>query len=86
MTMTVRDLLALLDGIPPDTRVLVEGYETGYSDPTLLPEHEYDSVEWHASYEGPYERTPLSDVTIMFRGQIGEPFRAVVLSRHGDDA
>lgn len=37
--MTIRDLLSHLAQYPPDTRVVVGGYEGGYNDITILENH-----------------------------------------------
>lgn len=56
--MTVSELIASLQSYPPDTRVVVLGYETGYDDVTevrgiyIVPE---ENPAW---YNGRYDNAP----------------------------
>lgn len=58
MTMTVSELISALQKYPPDARVVVLGYESGYDDITLikqvaiLPE---DTPSW---FNGRYDDAP----------------------------
>lgn len=51
--MTVRELMKLLDGMDPDLRVLVDGYEDGLDEPKIrrelakhCPNDEHWSGDW----------------------------------------
>lgn len=76
--VTVEELIARLREFPPGLRVLVEGYEHGYSD--LFPDtigrgravlrDEPDAGWWHGAYDEPYRED-------------GDGEEVVVLSRVG---
>lgn len=54
--MTAKQLIALLQQLPPDTQMLVRGYEDGYNDISQLKHrnvkpHEGRMHDWNGSYE-----------------------------------
>ena len=55
--MTVEELIARLEALPPESPVLVEGYETGFDDIVeLTPEHVVryrHAQEWDGEYQAP---------------------------------
>jgi len=72
--MTVNELIAALQNYPPDTRVIVMGYESGYDDITLvkqiaiMPE---TKPEW---YKGRYddaspEKADQADQAVLVYGR-----------------
>lgn len=53
--MTVQELIEQLKALPPETPVLVEGYETGYDDIVNLKPQEVfryrNAQEWDGEYQ-----------------------------------
>lgn len=76
--MTVKELIERLQTRPPDTPVLVEGYETGFDEVVGLSRHELVRYRHAQPWDGEYQpverfKTPASD-TIQ---------AAVILGRRG---
>jgi len=57
--MTAKELIKRLQALPPETHVLVEGYETGYDDIVELKAEEVfryrRAQEWDGEYQKPDE-------------------------------
>jgi hypothetical protein len=53
--MTVKELIEKLSGLDPSTRVLVAGYEGGYSDADTVGVDRYVLNHYCSSYYGPHE-------------------------------
>ncbi len=54
--MTAKQLIALLQQLPPDTQMVVRGYEDGYNDISQLKHrkvqpHEGRADDWNGSYQ-----------------------------------
>lgn len=56
--MTVNELIAALQGYPPDVRVIVLGYENGYDDITLVKQIAIMPEEKPEWYKGRYDDAP----------------------------
>lgn len=56
--MTVKELIAALQNYPPDTRVIVMGYEEGYDDITLVKQIAIIPEEKPEWYKGRYDKAP----------------------------
>lgn len=56
--MTVSELIAALQSYPPDTRVVVLGYETGYDDVAEVREIHIVPEGNPAWYNGRYDNAP----------------------------
>lgn len=56
--MTVNELIAALQNYPPDTRVIVLGYENGYDDITMVKQIAIMPEEKPAWYKGIYDEAP----------------------------
>lgn len=56
--MTVSELIAALQSYPPDARVIVLGYESGYDDVTEVREINIVPEENPAWYNGRYNYAP----------------------------
>lgn len=73
--MTVLDLIVALEEYPRDMRVVVNGYEGGFDDPTLLVEKVLiDGTKDKSSWWGRHERpnpwdpsNPGTDVLVLAR-------------------
>lgn len=65
---TVAQLIAALQAFPPETRVVVDGYESGYDDPLAPKLMMLEAEDW-GEYCGDYDE--------------GRGFPAVVISRPG---
>lgn len=78
--MTVAELIEALKAYPPDTPVLVDGYEGGYCRPTVVTEDIYPTpgAAW---YCGDFDRAEDCKRRIGFDASRIE--RAVILSREG---
>ncbi|WP_339806446.1 hypothetical protein [uncultured Marinobacter sp.] len=62
--MTAEELIAQLQALPPETRVLVEGYETGFDDIVALETVEVARIAQPGDWEGEYDKLaqlPYSD-------------------------
>ncbi|MCG7611339.1 MULTISPECIES: hypothetical protein [Mycobacterium] len=95
--MTVGELMGKLAALPPDTPVLVTGYEAGFAPCTLSVEQvqELDRTsdgEYLGRYVMPAEAAEELDgcgsdwlymVGRELPRRVGEPFRAVLLRREG---
>lgn len=58
--MLVKELIAELQALPQDLRVVTRGYEGGYVDPEVVNQFEL-ALNVHAeSYMGPHEETSFS--------------------------
>lgn len=58
--MLVKELIAELQALPQDLRVVTRGYEGGYVDPEVVNQFEL-ALNVHAeSYMGPHEETAFS--------------------------
>lgn len=66
--MTVAELMDLLRDLPPETRVLVEGYETGYDDIVELRPLEVfryrNAQEWDGEYQAKNEHSGQESHTV----------------------
>ncbi|WP_323753279.1 hypothetical protein [Marinobacter sp.] len=55
--MTAEELIARLEALPPDTPVLVEGYETGFDDIVEFTSEQVvryrHAQEWDGEYQAP---------------------------------
>lgn len=56
--MTVKELIAALESYPPDTRVIVLGYEEGYDDITMVRQIAIIPEEEPVWYKGWYDDAP----------------------------
>jgi len=56
--MTVSELIASLQNYPPDTRVIVLGYEEGYDDITMVKQIAIMPEEKPTWYIGRYDEAP----------------------------
>jgi|MudIll2142460700_1097286.scaffolds.fasta_scaffold38155_3 hypothetical protein len=56
--MTVKELIAALQKYPPDTRVVVLGYESGYDDVTLVKQIAIMPETKPVWYKGRYDEAP----------------------------
>jgi hypothetical protein len=77
--VTAEELIARLEALPPDTPVLVEGYETGFDD---IVELTSEQVVWyrHAQeWDGEYQ--PLDRFSSQETGAL---HAAVIRSRKGN--
>lgn len=66
--MTVAELMDLLRDLPPETRVLVEGYETGFDDIVELRPLEVfryrNAREWDGEYQAKNEHSGQGSKTV----------------------
>ncbi len=83
--MTVEELITQLKVLPPETPVLVEGYETGFDETVDLKPKEVvryrNAQEWDGEYQAPYRFSdPEASVVqaVLIRGRRG-------LRRQGHD-
>lgn len=53
--MTIAELILALSAYPPETKVVIDGYEGGYHDAGPLKEIELVRDYHHQSYYGPHE-------------------------------
>ncbi len=53
--MTVKELIERLQTLPPDTPVLVEGYETGFDEVIDLSRHELVRYRHAQPWDGEYQ-------------------------------
>ena len=76
--MTVEELITQLKALPPDTPVLVEGYETGFDDIIgLVPQPAVwyrNAQEWDGEYQTPEHFSDPEAATLQ---------AAVILGRRG---
>ena len=56
--MTVKELISALQNYPPDTRVVVLGYESGYDDITIVKQVAIMPEEKPVWYKGRYDDAP----------------------------
>ena len=83
--MTIEELITELNKYPPETVVLVDGYEQGYDDIdfTLVPDITQDLE--HANYEGRYCKvSDLWEEDVLKYVTMTKPFTALVLQRGSD--
>lgn len=57
--MTIKELIAELEGYPPERMVVVRGYEGGYGNPhpravSLVPDGNREQIDKGAWYYGPH--------------------------------
>jgi hypothetical protein len=69
--MTVKELIEALQNYPPDTRVIVMGYESGYDDITLVKQIAILPEEKPAWYIGRFDDAP--------QGNAGQAEQAVLV-------
>ncbi|MGO1233865.1 MAG: hypothetical protein ACTMHG_09100 [Marinobacter sp.] len=66
--MTAEELIKRLEALPPETLVLVEGYETGYDDIVDLKSEDVfryrKSQEWDGEYQKPDEQFGQGSKTV----------------------
>ena len=72
--MTIAELIVELQKLPPDRRVLVDGYECGFNTPGIEPEERVHHCPNHESYEGEWDYASDED-------QPGEVQIATILHR-----
>lgn len=53
--MTAEELIARLEGLPPDTPVLVEGYETGFDDVVEFTSEQVVRYRHAQDWDGEYQ-------------------------------
>jgi hypothetical protein len=53
--MKVRELLNQLEGVDPDSQIVVDGYEAGYDDPVITYIRAYKKEEPIGIYSGKYD-------------------------------
>ena len=75
--MTVKELIAALQNYPPDTRVIVLGYEDGYDDITMVKQIAILPEEKPAWYIGrfddaPPEKAAQAEQTVLIYGRNAE--------------
>jgi hypothetical protein len=67
--MTIAELIALLDRLPPDLRVLVEGYENGGEDVQRLERHACVNQGDRPWWEGPWQDDPAGESCLLLAGE-----------------
>ena len=78
--MTAKELIKLLQEVPEDMPIMVQGYEGGFNKPSSVYEEEVILMTERAWYYGQYEDTNGMDYKDA-ANTVGKPFKALILTR-----
>ncbi len=71
--MTVKELIQQLQKCDPETLILVDGYESGFSDISKIREIKVELNVHTEEYNGPHEETDKSNTKAYLLGRLPNP-------------